>query len=92
MTCELGTDTYWEQRRVSIFPDGTGVSLETNPALKYWAIFTVSLRDQSILRPNVSQLGPMLTDTGGYRTRPPARSDPPSAYFDDADDENEYER
>jgi hypothetical protein len=91
MTCELGTDTYWEERRVSIVPDGTGVSLETNPALKYWAIFTVSLQDRSTLRPNVPRLGPMLTVTGGYRTRP-ARSEPPSAYFDDADDENEYER
>jgi len=30
----------------------------------------------------------MLSDTDGY----PARSDPLSAYFDDADDENEYER
>jgi hypothetical protein len=37
-------------------------------------------------------MGPMLTDTDGYRTPISARSDPLSAYFDDADDENEYER
>jgi hypothetical protein len=34
----------------------------------------------------------MLSDTDGYRIPLPARSDPLSAYFDDADDENKYER